>query len=102
LAGSQNRPSGAIKFFSIIKLAIFLGVGYGLALVLAMMTSATLEQQSTPTIFRDARRAGMMNRFMRFRYDLQLKFSVRPAVLILAVLACLAAWGIAAIFMMIV
>ena len=84
-----------------MELSYFDELGDALAYVLAMMPTTTFEQQVMDEKFHDSRRPGMINRFMRFRYDLQLKFSVRPAVLILTVLACLAAWGIGRIFTMI-
>ena len=91
-----------VKFYFYMELSYYTPLGHAFAHVLAMMNTTTFDEQSIPVIFHDTRRPGMWNRFMRFRYDLQLKFSVRPAILILTVCACVAAWGIAAIFTAIV
>ena len=66
-----------------------------------MMTSSALPQQSMSSLRGNSLVAGTMERVSDLRDEIQYQTSVRPAVVLGTIFACLAAWGIAALFVLI-
>jgi hypothetical protein len=94
----QERFRGRVKPPPGMELEVFRTLGDALAYVLAMMTSTSLPQQSMSIIRGNSSLGAAYQSIARLWQEMEFQSCVRPVVVLGAIFACLAAWGIAAIF----